>query len=101
MPAREKIKEINILAKILSTQRKENKTIVHSDGLFDILHIGHIRHLEQAKRLGDILIVTITPDRFVKRGPGRPVFTETLQAEAISSLNCVDYVALSSSSTVE
>ena len=98
---RNKIIEIDRLAKIISGQRNKNKTIVHSDGLFDILHIGHIRHLEQAKRLGDILIVTITPDRFVKRGPGRPIFTETLRAEAIASLNCVDYVAINSSSTVE
>ncbi|MFA4915037.1 MAG: PfkB family carbohydrate kinase [Syntrophales bacterium] len=101
MPDRKKIKDIKNLAKILSAQRKGNKTIVHSDGIFDILHIGHIRHLEQAKGLGDILIVTITPDRFVNRGPGRPVFTETLRAEAIASLNCVDYVAINSSPTIE
>lgn len=101
MPARKKIKDINSLAKILSTHRKENKTIVHSDGLFDILHIGHIRHLEQAKRLGDILVVTLTPDRFVNRGPGRPVFTDALRAEAIASLNCVDYVAVNLSASIE
>jgi len=98
---RKKIKDINNLAKILSAHRKENKIIVQSDGLFDILHIGHIRHLEQAKRLGDILVVTLTQDRFANRGPGRPVFTEAYRAEAIASLNCVDYVTINPSSTVD
>jgi rfaE bifunctional protein nucleotidyltransferase chain/domain len=66
----------------------------HCHGIFDILHIGHIRYLEQAKRLGDVLVVTVTPDRYVNRGPGRPVFNETLRAEAIASLHFVDYAAV-------
>ncbi len=101
MPAEKKITEINSLAKIIFAQRKANKVIVHSDGLFDILHIGHIRHLEQAKRLGDILVVTLIPDQYAHRGPGRPVFTAALRAEAIASLNCVDYVAINTSPTIE
>jgi len=101
MTNRKKILGINHLQKILGEQRNNNKIIVHSDGLFDILHIGHIRHLEQAKRLGDILVVTLTLDRFANRGPGRPVFTEALRAEAIASLNCVDYVAINPTSSFE
>ena len=48
-------------------------------GVFDLLHIGHIKHLKKAKQQGDILLVTITPDKFVNKGPGRPVFNEFLR----------------------
>ena len=82
----EKIKTIEELAKLLKTYRSENKKIVHCHGVFDLLHIGHIRYFEQARRLGDFLIVTITPDRYVDKGPHRPAFTEALRAEAIASL---------------
>lgn len=70
------------------------KSIVQCHGVFDLLHIGHIRHFEHAKGLGDILIVTVTPDRFVNKGLYRPAFTEDLRAEAIAALDCVDYVAI-------
>lgn len=68
--------------------------LVHAHGCFDLLHIGHIKHLEEARRLGDILVVTITPDIYVNKGPGRPLFNENLRAEAIAALSCVDYVAI-------
>lgn len=68
--------------------------IVLSHGCFDLLHIGHIRHLEQAKRLGDLLVVTITADRFVGKGSGRPIFDENIRAECVNALRCVDYVAI-------
>jgi len=71
-----------------------NLRVVQCHGVFDLLHIGHIRHFEQAKKLGDILIVTLTPDRFVNKGVGRPAFSEALRAEVIASLDCVDYVAV-------
>ena len=62
--------------------------------MFDLLHIGHLRHLKAARQFGDLLIVTITPDRFVNKGPGRPAFTEALRAEALAMLECVDMVAI-------
>ena len=68
--------------------------IVQCHGVFDLLHIGHIRHFKEAKRHGDILIVTITPDHYVNKGPGRPHFTATLRAEAIAALDCVDFVII-------
>src|SRR3989338_4083399 len=68
--------------------------IVQSHGVFDLLHIGHIKHFQAAKKYGDILVVTITPDCFVNKGPNRPRFTERLRAEAISALDCVDYVII-------
>jgi len=89
----DKIKDIEALASTLVGCRGK-KTIVQCHGVFDLMHIGHIRHFHEAKKNGDVLIVTITPDRFVNKGPHRPVFTETLRAEAIASLDCVDYVAI-------
>jgi rfaE bifunctional protein kinase chain/domain/rfaE bifunctional protein nucleotidyltransferase chain/domain len=94
MSSRKKIKKIEKLNEILDNHRANGQKIVHCHGIFDILHIGHIRYLEQAKRLGDVLVVTVTPDRYVDRGPGRPVFNETLRAESIASLHFVDYVAV-------
>ena len=92
--ARDKVKTIEELAEILVSLRAGNKKIVHCHGIFDLLHVGHIRHFEQAKRLGDTLVVTVTPDRYVNKGPHRPAFTEDLRGEAIAALDCVDYVAI-------
>ncbi len=73
---------------------RPGRRIVHCHGVFDLLHVGHIRHFQQAKQLGDILVVTVTPDRFVNKGVGRPAFPDHLRAEVIASLGCVDYVAI-------
>jgi len=88
-----KIKTISDLAAILQEIRN-GKRIVLCHGVFDLLHIGHIRYFEQAKKYGDILIVTVTPDRFVNKGPDRPAFPENLRVEAIAALDVVDYVAM-------
>src|SRR4030042_5756335 len=93
--------DIEELAKKVYKLKSEGKKIVHCHGVFDLLHIGHIRYLEQARRMGDVLVVTITPDRYVDKGPQRPAFTETLRAEAIASLTCVDYVAMNQWATAE
>lgn len=96
-----KIKTIDELKVITKTLREEGKKIVHCHGVFDLLHIGHIRYFRQARRHGDVLIVTITPDRFVDKGPGRPAFQENLRAEAIASLEEVDYAAVNEWPTAE
>lgn len=88
-----KIKTISDLAALLQEIRN-GKRIVLCHGVFDLLHIGHIRYFEQAKKHGDILIVTVTPDRFVNKGPDRPAFPEDLRVEAIAALDVVDYVAI-------
>ena len=93
MPPTSKVRDIDALAGVLAGSRS-GKTVVHCHGVFDLMHIGHIRHFQEARKLGDILVVTVTPDRFVNKGPHRPVFTESLRAEAIASLGCVDYVAV-------
>lgn len=83
------------LSETLKRLRSEGHVkIVHCHGVFDLVHIGHIRHLEAAKRLGDVLIVTVTPDQFVNKGPSRPVFPENQRAEALAALSCIDYVAI-------
>jgi rfaE bifunctional protein kinase chain/domain/rfaE bifunctional protein nucleotidyltransferase chain/domain len=96
MPPNDKITTIEELAaKITSIRaRKSARKIVHCHGVFDLLHVGHIRHFEQAKKLGDILVVTVTPDMYVNKGPHHPAFTQDLRVEGIASLSCVDYVAI-------
>jgi cytidyltransferase-like protein len=65
--------------------------LVLSCGCFDLLHLGHIRHLEAAAKLGDKLFVCITPDEFISKGPGRPAFNQQQRVEAINALACVDF----------
>jgi len=91
-----KIKTINELKDISEKSRKENKTVVTTNGVFDIIHIGHIRYLHEAKKLGDKLIVGINSDISVKRikGPERPLNNENDRAEALAALQCVDYVTV-------
>jgi rfaE bifunctional protein nucleotidyltransferase chain/domain len=74
--------------------RDSGLVVVQAHGTFDLLHLGHVRHLEAARMLGDVLVVTITADRFVNKGPGRPVFTEALRAEMLAALHFVSYVAV-------
>lgn len=88
-----KIVPFEELAKIAAAAKGKQR-IVLAHGCFDLLHIGHIRYLRQARAMGDLLIVTISPDRYVDKGPHRPAFNESLRAEAIASLDCVDHVAV-------
>jgi len=89
-----KIKALGDLGQILSALKADNKKIVHCHGVFDLVHLGHIRHFNLAKKEGDILVVTLTKDKYVKRGPGRPIFNENLRAEMLASISIIDYVAI-------
>ena len=89
-----KIKNLEELTHIIANLKSTGKKIVHCHGVFDLLHIGHIKHFEEAKTYGDILIVTITPDKFVVKGPNRPAFNTNLRLEALQALECVDYVSV-------
>src|SRR5947207_2690450 len=75
--------------------RSAGNRVVMCHGTFDLMHTGHIRHLQRAKSQGDILLVTVTADAHVNKGPGRPVFREDLRVESIAALECVDFVAIS------
>jgi rfaE bifunctional protein nucleotidyltransferase chain/domain len=74
--------------------RATGRRIVQSHGIFDLIHPGHILHLEEARELGDVLVVTLTADEFVRKGPGRPLFKEELRLRSLAALSCVDYVVL-------
>ncbi len=89
-----KITDLDELAAKLRDVKAEGKKIVLSHGVFDLLHVGHIRHFEEAKQMGDVLVVTLTRDEHVNKGPHRPAFSQDLRAEAIASLSVVDYVAI-------
>src|SRR2546423_4090404 len=91
----DKIKTLAQLGGIAAAARAKGRKVVLAHGVFDILHVGHKRHLDIGKRHGDLLIVTLTTDRFVNKGPDRPVFAEKLRAEMIAALECVDYVGIS------
>ncbi len=93
-PAEAKIKSLDELADIVRSLKESGKCVVHCHGVFDLVHLGHIRHFEAAKRKGDVLVVTLTKDEYVNKGPGRPVFNQRLRAESLASLQVVDYVAV-------
>ena len=94
-----KILSLEDLARRLEPLRRDRCKIVHCHGCFDLLHIGHIRHLQAARAMGDVLVVTITADEYVDKGEGRPAFPERLRAEALAALECVDFVAVTASPT--
>lgn len=74
--------------------RAEGKRLVQCHGTFDLVHPGHIVHLEEARKLGDVLIVTVTDEKHVNKGPGRPYFNDTLRSRTLAALQFVDYVVL-------
>lgn len=90
----EKIIDLHELAERSRQLRAEGKRVVMCHGTFDLMHTGHIRHLQRAKQEGDVLLVTVTGDAYVNKGPGRPVFNEQLRAENLAALACVDLVAI-------
>jgi rfaE bifunctional protein nucleotidyltransferase chain/domain len=96
-----KILDLDKLAKELSDLKSKGKKIVHCHGCFDMMHPGHIKYFQASKRMGDILVVTVTPDQYVDKGSGRPVFDQHLRAESIAALECVDYVAVNRWPTAE
>ncbi|NGX35222.1 MAG: Bifunctional protein HldE [Candidatus Anoxychlamydiales bacterium] len=93
----EKIKSLEEIEKTLQNHKKNREIIVQCHGVFDLLHPGHIRHFKMAKAKGDKLIVSLTPDKFVNKGPGRPAFNQNLRLESIAALSFVDYVVLNDS----
>jgi len=74
--------------------RSQGRRIVLANGCFDLLHVGHIRYLQSAKQLGDVLIVALNSDASVRRikGPGRPLMSQAERAEILAALGCVDYI---------
>lgn len=99
--SRRKIKSRRTLQRVLRQARRNGRRVVFTNGCFDLLHVGHTRYLEQARRLGDLLVVAINSDRSVRRlkGPGRPVVPQAQRGEVVAALESVDYVTFFSSPT--
>jgi D-beta-D-heptose 7-phosphate kinase/D-beta-D-heptose 1-phosphate adenosyltransferase len=93
---KQKIKARAELVRIVNDLKAEGKRIVFTNGCFDLLHIGHVRYLEDAKALGDVLVVGVNSDTSVRKlkGPKRPVLPQEERAEILSGLGCVDYITL-------
>jgi rfaE bifunctional protein kinase chain/domain/rfaE bifunctional protein nucleotidyltransferase chain/domain len=94
-----KILDFNQLDKVFNNHKKLNHKIVLCHGMFDLVHLGHVRYFKQAKKQGDILIVTLTADEFCRKGPGKPAFNEALRAESLAALEGIDYVSICPYST--
>ncbi len=89
-----KILFLDELAQTVGAWKADGEKVVQCHGVFDLLHPGHIKHFEAARKEGDRLIVTLTPDRFVNKGPGRPIFNEELRAHTLASMEVIDAVAV-------
>jgi rfaE bifunctional protein nucleotidyltransferase chain/domain len=98
---RDKIASIGEIARRAEAAKAAGKKVVQAHGVFDLLHVGHLRHLEAARRSGSFLVVTLTADKHVNKGPGRPVFTEQLRAEMLAALAFVDAVGINPEPTAE
>jgi len=96
-----KVMQLDSLADVIEDCRMDGKRIVLCHGCFDPLHVGHIRHFIEARRHGDVMVVTITPDRYLDKGDGHPFFNEELRIEAVAALEAVDLVALNEWPTAE
>ena len=81
-----KIFNLSELEKIVLKKKKQGKKFVLCHGVFDILHLGHLNYLKSAKKVADFLIVTLTTDKYIKKGFGRPFFNQKQRAEMLSSL---------------
>jgi rfaE bifunctional protein nucleotidyltransferase chain/domain len=86
----------NELARVIHELQKNGKKIVFTNGVFDILHKGHVEYLNRAKSLGDVLVIAVNSDASVKRikGDKRPIVPETDRAFVVSNLKSVDYVCI-------
>ena len=84
------------LKKITDNAKKQGKKVVFTNGCFDIFHVGHLRYLQEAKKLGDILVVAVNSDMSVKalKGPTRPINSEADRMELLAGLLCVDFVTI-------
>ncbi|HEY0836144.1 MAG TPA: PfkB family carbohydrate kinase [Azospirillum sp.] len=99
--AQSKIHTLEDLGRIAERAQAEGRTVALCHGVFDLVHLGHVRHIEQARSHGDVLIVTLTGDAHVNKGPGRPIFPERMRAEMLAAMECVDYVAINHAQSAE
>ena len=91
------------LRPLVERLKQDGKTVVFANGCFDLLHVGHVRYLEGARRLGDALVVGLNSDDSVRqlKGPGRPLMPEGERAEILAAISFVDYIIIFQESNVE
>ena len=94
---KKKIIDFSNVEKILKPIKRKGKQIVCCHGVFDFLHIGHLKHFMSAKKYGDILIVSVTPDKFIQKGFDRPYFNSEQRMESLASIEVIDFVVLNKS----
>ena len=99
----EKYRSLKQLSDIIESEKSRGNKIVLANGCFDLLHVGHVRYLKEAKQRGDILVVALNSDSSVEKlkGQGRPLLKENERAEIISSFYFVDYITLFDEGNVE
>ncbi|MHC4127563.1 MAG: PfkB family carbohydrate kinase [Planctomycetota bacterium] len=101
METQEKIVGLAEAQAVVRAAQEQGRTVVLCHGCFDIVHPGHIRHLQHAARLGDCLVVSITGDSMVDKGTGRPLIPQELRAESLAALDCVSLVVVSQEATAQ
>lgn len=102
MSAADKVLGRAELLEVLAPLRAQGRTVALANGVFDLLHVGHVRYLEEAGEMADLLVVAVNSDRSTRayKGPGRPVVPEDERAELVASLGCVDFVVIFDESDV-
>ena len=100
--ARDKIRPAGALARIIRRAQRQGRSVVFTNGCFDLMHAGHVTLLERARSLGDLLVVGVNSDRSVRqlhKAPGRPMIGQRDRALLLAALACVDYVTIFGDST--
>jgi rfaE bifunctional protein nucleotidyltransferase chain/domain len=98
-----KVQALQEISTLVSEHQAAGKTVVFANGCFDLLHVGHIRYLEAARALGDLLVLGLNGDKSVRelKGPGRPLMNQEERAEILAALECVDYLLVFDEPTAE
>lgn len=98
-----KVRSLPDLSRIVQREKKRGHRVVFANGCFDVLHVGHIRYLQDARKKGDVLIVGLNSDESARRlkGKGRPVLDQDARSLLLSSLACVDHVVIFDDDTVD
>lgn len=101
-PSAKKIAALSVVAELVEEHRRRGRKVALANGVFDLLHVGHVRYLEGAKELADVLVVAVNSDASTRanKGEGRPVIPEDERAELVAALGCVDHVVLFDQRTV-
>jgi rfaE bifunctional protein nucleotidyltransferase chain/domain len=96
LDAAEKILDRNTIKAKVDSLRQSGKVVVFTNGCFDLLHLGHVRYLQEARKQGDSLVVAVNSDSSVEqiKGPGRPIIPDNQRAEVVAALSCVDWVTI-------